>query len=112
MQLRHKYMGSANNTSNGQALGEASQDVRLFRLVIGQPVASANITVYNKAVAFNGDTANIAAKYTLPATLTTSYQFPYERVIDFGPEGLPLDGGNIQIDQALQLTAIFGVEGE
>jgi hypothetical protein len=35
--------------------------------------------------------------------------YEYSREIDFGPQGLPLDGGNLQVDQAMQVTVIWGL---
>lgn len=110
--MRFTYLAAANDSTNGTALGAAGEDVVIKKLIIGQPVASANILIYNKAVAFGGDTADIAVKYTLPGTLTASYEFPYDREIDFGEEGLQVDGGNVTIDQNLQLTVVWEKAGE
>jgi len=106
------YIAAANTTTNGQALGVAGQDVCIKKIIIGLPVASANIIIYNKAVAYSGDTSNIAAKITLPATLTSgTATYNYSTNIDFTNgstcKGLQVDGGNVMIDQALQLTIIW-----
>lgn len=118
--MKKTYIAAANNTvasktfyngdtlsTAGQPLGTAGQDVRVYKLIIGVPVASANITLFDKVAVTASDTSDIAAKYTLPGTLTASYEFPYERIIDFGKDGFPLDGGNVQIDQNLQLTVLW-----
>jgi len=105
--MKFTYAGAANNTTNGIALGASGQDIKVTKLIVGLPVASGNITLYNKAVAFNGDTADIAFKYTHGSDVApadTSYF--EERVFDFG-EGLQLDGGNLQIDQAMQVTVLW-----
>lgn len=104
--MRYTYAGAANNTTNGVALGAAGQDVRVYKLIIGAPVASGVITLYDAAVAFNAQTTNIAFKKTLPATLPTTGA-ELTPVVDFGVNGLPLDGGNLQIDQTMQVTAVW-----
>lgn len=104
------YAASANNTTNGVALGTTGRDVYVKKLIIGKPVASANITLYNKAAAYNGDTADIAFKVTLPATISSSYTYIYPVVYDFttgSNRGLRLDGGNLTVDQACQVTLIW-----
>lgn len=120
--MRYTYIGAANNTvaaksdihgtsvsSAGQPLGTQGEDVRIYKILVGAPVANGNITVFNKAIVTASDTSDIAAKITLPATIT--YQFTTANGAkvdwDFGPEGLPLDGGNVQIDQSLQLTVVW-----
>ena len=104
--MRFTYAAAANNTTNGVALGASGQDIKVTKIIIGVPIANGNITLYNKAEAFGSDTENIAFKYTLPATLTASYEYKLDRVIDFG-EGLQLDGGNLNVDQAMQVTVCW-----
>jgi hypothetical protein len=107
------YIAAANTTTNGQALGAAGQDVFVKKLIIGAPVASANIIIYNKAVAYSGDAQNIAFKMTIPATITYQYTNAnaITNVIDFtggtNSPGMVVDGGNVMIDQALQLTVLW-----
>ena len=60
------YAALANNTTNGVALGAATQDIVVKKLIIGAPVANGNIILYNKNAAYNGDAQNIAFKYTIP----------------------------------------------
>ena len=124
--MKYKYIAAANNTTAsvtrddgstvntaGQPLEKVGTDVRIFSIVVGVPVASANITVFDKDTAYASDTANIAAKYTFGADIApadTTYN--YERLITFGPKGLPVDGGNIMCDQACQLTVVYGIGGE
>jgi len=108
------YVGSANNTTNGVSLGAAGQDVLVRGLIIGKPVANGSVTLYNKAVAFNGDTSDIAFKVTLPATISSSYTYAYQTVYDFTyggmSKGLELDGGNVQVDQDMQVTVIWDLK--
>ena len=104
--MRVTYAAAANNTTNGVSLGASGQDIKVIKIIIGQPIASGNITLFNKAVSVGSETTDTAFKYTLPSTLTASHQFPFERVIDFG-EGLQLDGGNLNVDQAMQVTVLW-----
>lgn len=105
--MQYTYAGAANNTTNGVSLGNAGQDVRVYKVIIGVPVASGNITLYNSAVAFNAQSDNIAMKYTLGADIAPGdMTYSYSREIDLG-EGLQLDGGNLQVDQAMQVTVVW-----
>lgn len=105
--MQYTYAASANNTTNGVSLGAAGQDVRVYKVLIGLPVASGSVTLFNKATAFNNDTADRAFRTTLPATISSSYTYAYETVYDFGAKGLQLDGGNLQVDQAMQVTVVW-----
>jgi hypothetical protein len=121
--MKFKYIAAANTTvgnvtldsgavlsTAGQPLEDTSVDVRIYKIILGVPVASANITIYNKATVTTSDTSNIAAKLTLPATI--SYQATnangFKVEWDFGPKGLPVDGGNVMCDQACQITVLYG----
>ena len=105
--MQFTYAAAANDTTNGVALGAAGKDVLVYKLIIGLPVASGNVKLYSKAVAFSTDTSNIAFKTTLPSTITYQYAYPVVREWDFGPKGLQLDGGNLMVDQAMQVTVIW-----
>lgn len=106
--MKTTYIASSNTATNGTALNSDVSDVRLYRLIVGAPVASGNIIIYSISNPVNGSTANIAAKFTLPATLPTTGAITSGNVIDLGPFGLPLnEGGNIIIDQSMQVTAIW-----
>ena len=117
------YIGTSNNTvatatlqdgstlqTAGQPLGDVTQDVLIYKIVIGQPVASGNIVVKNKAVTgtIATDTSDIVFKATLPGTLSSSYTYAYPTVYDFGNQTpLQVDGGNVIIDQTMQVTVIW-----
>ncbi len=93
--MRVTYIASANNTTNGVALGAAGEDVLIKKLIVGAPVAASTVTIYNKAVAFSGDTNSIAVKLTEP-TAAAGNNLVYE--MDFasgGKGGLQVDGGNV-----------------
>lgn len=104
--MNYTYAASSNTATNGVALGAAGQDVRVYRILIGAPVASGNIVLYNSAVAVGSASTNIAFKATLPGSLPTTGAV-LAPVIDFGSKGLPLDGGNLQIDQTMQVTVVW-----
>jgi hypothetical protein len=62
-------------------------------------------------VAFATDTSDIAFKVVLPATLTTSYQYPVITEYKFD-KPLQLNGGNLMVDQAMLVTVIWEVADE
>lgn len=105
------FQAGTNTATNGTAIGSAGQDIRVYRLVIGTPVANGQIWLYNITNPLNGSTANIATKLTLPSSLATG-QTPL--TIDFGSAGLkaglPItDGGNLIMDQTMNVTVIWGI---
>lgn len=103
------FAASSNQSTNGVALGAAGQDVRVFKLIVGTPVSAGNIWLYNITNPIGGSTANIAMKVTLPSFSTTNIN-PGLYVLDFGKDGLPLtDGGNLIIDQTMNVTAVWAV---
>ena len=122
------YIGSSNNTvatatlsdgstlsTAGQPLGDVSQDVVIYKIIIGLPVASGNIVVKNKAVTgvIATDTSDIAFKATLPGTITYQGSYTYPTVYDFSIPGgkfgggLQVDGGNVIIDQTMQVSVLW-----
>lgn len=107
------YIPSSNTATNGTALSSTfGDDVRLFKLIVGAPVSAGNIFIYSINNPVNGASTNIAAKITLP-TFSTTAPNPGVYVLDFGVEGLQLnDGGNIIIDQTMQVTAIWGLNDD
>ena len=120
--MKFKYISGANNTTAtvtlddgssistaGLPLAKAGTDVVIYKIFVGIPVGGGNIVLKNKALAmaFATDTSDSAFKYTYPATLTSSYQYVYPTTFDFGEKGLTLDGGNVQIDQTMQVTVLW-----
>lgn len=106
--MRFTYQSASNTATNGTALGAVDQDIVVKKLIIGLPVNAGNIILYNKTVAFSGDTSDIAVKFTLPTFSTTNILLSMrEQVIDFGEEGLQLNGGNLMIDQTMQVTVVW-----
>jgi|ERR1035437_5559334 hypothetical protein len=111
------FQAGTNTATNGVAIlapgmlaGNTEQDIRVYRLIIGTPVNSGNIWLYNIANPLNASTANIAMKITLPGTVSTAVPV----VMDFGSPsqggGLPLpEGGNLIIDQTMNVTVIWGI---
>ena len=112
--MRVTFQAGVNNTTNGTALGAAGEDVVVHKVIIGLPVASADLRLYTSTNPVNESATDLAWFMTLPATLGGSSQsYPFETVIDFGPQGLPLrDGGNFQQDQICNTTIIWGLKGE
>ena len=99
------YAPSSNTATNGVALGASGQDVLVKKVIVGAPVSAGNIILYNKSVAYSGDTSNIGVKVTLPTFSTTNIN-PGLYVLDFGG-GLRLDGGLLMIDQSMQVTVVW-----
>lgn len=107
--MQTTYVPSSNTATNGVAIGSAEQDIRIYQLIIGAPVAAGNITLYNITNPINGSTANIAAKWTLPASLPTTGA-SLNNTLNFGALGFPLpQGGNIIIDQSMQVTVVWAL---
>jgi hypothetical protein len=106
--MQTTYINASNTGTNGTALSAGvDDDVRLFKLIVGAPVSAGNIWVYKITNPLNASTANIAVKITLPTFSTTNIN-PGVYVFDFGPQGLALpQGGNIIIDQTMQVTAMW-----
>lgn len=104
------FQNGSNTATNGTVLSEqgaTEADMRVMKLILGAPVASGNVTLYNITNPLNGSTANIAFKLTLPASLPSTGA-ALVQVWDFGPRGLPLpEGGNLIIDQTMQVTLIM-----
>lgn len=109
--MQTTYVNGSNTATNGTALSTAAErDVVVHKLIIGAPVASGNIWLYTITNPVNAATTNIAFKWSLPATLPTTGA-ALVNVIDFGGEGygglLLNEGGNIIIDQTMQVTVIW-----
>lgn len=110
--MRVTYQAGTNTATNGTALGQAGEDIRVYKLIVGAPVSTGNIYFYTITNPINGATANIASKITLPTFSTTNVN-PGVYVVDFGSEGLPLgEGGNIIIDQTMQVTVIWNLASD
>ena len=124
--MRYTYISGTNNSvatatlsdgstlsTAGQPLGDVDQDVYIKKIIIGLPVASGNIVVKNKAVTgvIATDTSDIAFKATIPGTISSSYTYAYPTVYDFTTpakgSGLQVNGGNVIIDQTMQVTVIW-----
>lgn len=105
----HKYtfVRVANNTTNGVAIGVEDRDIVVYKIIIGTPVASADIRLYDIVNPVNEATTNQACHVTLPATLPTTGARLVEE-INFGEDGIVLgEGGNIMCDQDCQLTVVW-----
>ncbi|MDD5407022.1 MAG: hypothetical protein PHE73_08810 [Sulfurovaceae bacterium] len=105
--MRATYIPTTNAT--GTALGLSTQNVELTKILIGAPVASANIYIFEETnPGSSSNTTGLKAKLTLPGSFATG-QLPF--TIDLTDEdghGIILSsGGSIIIDQTLQLTAMW-----
>ena len=110
------FQAGSNTATNGTAISTANSavnetDIRVYKLIVGTPVANGQIWLYNISNPLNASTANIALKITLPSSLATG-QPPL--IYDFGVAatggGLPLnEGGNIIIDQTMNVTLVWGI---
>ena len=98
------FRSGDNTATNGQALGAAGQDVRIYKILIGLPVDGKYVAVFNSAVAVGGATANLAVKVTQP---TAAAGKDWVRELDFGPEGMEVDGGNVQINDTMNVTVLW-----
>lgn len=107
--MRHTYVADDNSSGDAQVLGESGQDVRVYTVVVGTPVDAGTVTLFNKRVAYTGDTDNIACVLTVP---TAAEGKNWQQVYEFGPEGLPLDGGSFHIDQDMDVTVVWEPEEE
>lgn len=103
------FQVGSNTATNGTALStDAQRDVVVYKLIVGLPVSTGNVWLYNITNPLNASTANIAFKFTMPTFSTTNIN-PGTYVFDFGPYGLPLpQGGNLIIDQTMNVTVVWG----
>ena len=103
------FQAGTNAATNGTALGtDSNRDVVVYKVIVGTPVSAGNIWLRDITNPVAGSTANIAFKATLPTFSTTNIN-PGVYSFDFGPYGLPLtSGGNLEIDQTMNVTVIWG----
>lgn len=101
------YVNASNTATNGTALGaDAQRDVVVDGLFIGAPVSGGNIWLYTITNPINAATTNIALKFTLPTFSTTNIN-PGVYNLDFDPGVLLNQGGNIIIDQTMQVSVFW-----
>ena len=108
--MKYTFVRVANNTTNGVALGAADQDIEVFKILIGLPVASGNVRLYDITNPVNNATTNMAVQLTLPASLPTTGARLVEMIdlTDGNGNGLIIgQGGNIMVDQAMQVTVLW-----
>lgn len=105
--MRATYVASTNEATNGEALGAAGQDVRVYRLLVGLPTDGSKVRLYNITNPVGTASTNIAYQLVQP---TAAAGKDWVRVVDFGSEGLPLsDGGNVVIDGTNNVTVIWDI---
>ena|SRR5258708_627581 len=114
------FVKSTNNTGAGQAFGVFGQDIVIKKLIVGSPVNSGNIALYNitnPLPSFNAaNDAQLAFKYTYESSVggTSTRIFDFTSAPNsYGGQssavnGLLLSsGGNLMIDQNMQVTVIW-----
>jgi len=114
------FVKSSNSTGAGQTFGSSGQDVVIKKMIVGNPVNSGNIALYNITNPQPSFSANNDAQLAFKYTYTSSVSESSLRVFDFtsapnsqGGEssnvnGLILNsGGNLMIDQNMQITVIW-----
>lgn len=113
--MNFTYIASDNTAGDAAALGAAGQDVRVSKLIFGTLVDGDIVKLYNKAAAFghtsgigSTDPDDIAAQITVP---TAGEGKNWDQVLDFGPEGITLDGGAVHTD-ATALTVLWELASE
>ena len=101
------YIPSSNTATNGIALGaDPQRDVVLDGIFIGLPVNAGNVTVYTITNPVNGATTNISLKITLPTFSTTNIN-PGVYNLDFDPGIVLNQGGNVMIDQTMNVSVTW-----
>lgn len=101
------FQAGTTASTNGVSLAAAGQDIRVYKVLVGLPVANGVIALYDSAVAVQGASTNIGWKHTMPASFGAGTDSGLLRQFDFGKTGLPLNGGNLQIDQTMNVTVIW-----
>lgn len=105
------YQAGTNTATNGTVLDANGLDVIVHQILVGIPVSGATIALYNINNPLGSSTANLAFKTVLP-TFSTTAPNPGVFNIPF-PKGLPLgQGGNLQIDNTLNVTVIWSLASE
>ena len=112
--MQKTFIAAANQATNGVSLGASGQDVVVYKILIGTPVAGGVIRVYNKATAFNADTADISFRNTQPTfaagtDAVREIDFTFEGGSASTPNGLVLDGGNVQTSANEDVTVIWDI---
>lgn len=107
--MRVTYQAGTNTATNGTALGNAGEDVRVFKLIVGAPVSAGNIYLTTITNPVGSSPSNIAMRVTFPSFSTTNVN-PGVYELDFGRFGLPLnDGGSLVIDQTMNVSVLWDI---
>lgn len=104
------YINATSAGTPGTPLDTGGNDVEVFKIIVGAPVANANISFYAESNVGNvtTNTTGIVSKLTLPASFATG-QLPFTiSTNDEAGHGMLLNmGGTVAIDQNLQLTVLW-----
>lgn len=97
--MRYTYIASDNSTGDAQTLGEAGQDIFIYKICFGAATGGKITHVYNKKVAGGHasgmgsvSTDSLAFYFVQPTFAAGSDQV---NMIDFGNTPLQLDGGSV-----------------
>lgn len=115
--MQSLYVNTTVTGSNPATVIAANGPVVIRKILIGNPVASGNITLFTEGNALANNTTQIGYKKTYPASFSNIQP---ETVIDF--RGSASQGGSISddglfcqtgagivIDQAMQVTVLWDV---
>ena len=115
--MQSTYFNLVTSSTTPAPVINASSPVTIRKIIVGNPVASGNITLFPIGNALSNNTTNIAYKKTYPASFTSIQP---ETVIDFraassqggstSDDGLFCQAGaSIVIDQTMQVTVMWDV---
>lgn len=110
--MQSTFVPSSNTTTGGVALGAAGQNVELKKIVIGLPVNSGNIYVFTITNPGGTSNTNLAAKLTLGGTVSESTQKVFDFTDSAGHGIILPSGGNVMIDQTMNVTVCFDIADE
>lgn len=107
------YVASDNSAGDAQVLGASGEDIRVMKIIFGNPADGKVFNLYNKRVApghVSGmgsvSTDSLALQITQP---TAAAGKDWVRDVDFGAiGGFPVDGGSFHTDGS-DVTVIWKV---
>lgn len=115
--MQTTYVNATTSGTTPATVIAANGPVVIRKILIGNPVASGNITIFNEGNALANNTTQIAYKKTYPASFTSIQP---ETVVDF--RGSSSQGGSISddgifcqtgagitIDQTMQVTVLWDI---
>lgn len=115
--MQFTYLNSTTTGTTPATVINASAPIVIRKILVGNPVVSGNIILFNEGNALANNTTQIAYKKTYPASFTNIQP---ETMIDFrstsSQGGSTADdgifcqvGASISIDQTMQVTVMWDV---